>query len=189
MRIIIDLDSTVADLLPPWLARYNKEYNDNLTVEQITTWQMHELVKPECGANLYKYLTPDLFASLKVLPGARESVQKLRNDGHEIAFVTAAPFGTADAKIAWTMRWFDVKKDSVIACDRKYLFKADVLIDDSPQNIVQYRKEWPNSFIATIAWPFNECAKDQTDIYAHCGRDTAMAWEEIYAGIVRYCGK
>jgi 5'(3')-deoxyribonucleotidase len=180
MILLIDLDSTVADLLTPWLAAYNKEYDDNLTVDKITTFNMHEFVKPECNNRIYHYLTPDLFSSLEPLPGVLDAIEKLESNDHEIIFVTAAPFGTVDAKISWVRRWFpSVNKKNVITAHKKYLIKGDVLIDDSPENLINYKNHWPESITATIAYPYNREAIAHTDIYAEDWQDTAKAWDTI----------
>jgi len=40
MVIAVDVDDTVADLVTPWLARYNRDFDDTLEKESITSWDI-----------------------------------------------------------------------------------------------------------------------------------------------------
>jgi 5'(3')-deoxyribonucleotidase len=75
-KIGIDLDSTINNLAEVWLDRYNKDYNDNLT--EWCCWNVVECVKPECGKDIFKYLTePYFFLNLKIKPNAKEVISFL----------------------------------------------------------------------------------------------------------------
>ena len=61
MRILVDIDSTIADMMPVWLEMYNNDYGDRLEPEDITGWSIHTFVKHECGKKIYSYLSRDGF--------------------------------------------------------------------------------------------------------------------------------
>lgn len=144
MKIIIDVDGTICDTHSPWLGRYNADYNDRLRKIDIVKWEVHELVKPECGMKIYDYLS-DMNIYRKALPieGALVAVRKLRGMGHEVAFGTSGVFTT---KIDWLFdngfsidtdrRW---PKDIIIASDKSWLCSADVIIDDYPKNLADFK--------------------------------------------------
>ena len=53
--IILDVDDVVLNLVPNWLKLYNRDFNDNLTKEQITEWNITKFIKPEAKYSIYQY--------------------------------------------------------------------------------------------------------------------------------------
>src|SRR5690606_1486290 len=101
IRIGVDLDTTLHDLEVVWLDRYNKDYGDCLTVEDMTDWDATLYVKPECGARVYDYLDePGFFRHLGIKPGAREGMAFLWED-FEVFIVSAAHPHTVADKWGW----------------------------------------------------------------------------------------
>lgn len=142
--IAVDVDEVVADLVTPWLAVYNDDWEDCLEKEDITGWNIHEYVDQDCGVNFYEYLTPSLYS--KVLPvfGALEGIQKLRRLGHRVIFVTSYVEGVTDAKFQWLKRhgFFDDVIDAksfFISAYNKSDISADVLIDDNVDNVKVFK--------------------------------------------------
>lgn len=137
LTIAVDVDETVADLLGPWLRRYNREYNDTLLPENIRGWGLKDQVK--CGEKLYDLLDATLYDEVLPLPGARGGIYELAAAGHRILYVTSCTRGTADAKLAWLVRWGFLPaqqfQPSFIAASDKSLIRADVLFDDHIKNV------------------------------------------------------
>jgi 5'(3')-deoxyribonucleotidase len=184
LTILCDLDGIVADLLTPWLSRYNADYGDNLTVTDITDWDIHNCVKSECGEKIYDYINePGFYFNLKPLPGAIDTINSLRNDGHEVVFVTASASAphTAEEKLRWIEKHFGMSRRDVFIGHKKHLVKGDVFIDDSPKNLMKYREAWPDALICTIAYPHN--VGSDVDFRAVSCTDTATAWNGILRAI------
>ena len=57
MRICIDIDGVVNNLPETVIDVYNEDYNDNLTINDITKYNIENFVKPEAKENFYKYFT------------------------------------------------------------------------------------------------------------------------------------
>jgi 5'-nucleotidase len=162
MIVCVDVDGVCADLLPAWLQKYNSDYDDNLTPEDITEWNLHPFVKPECGEKIYKYLhDSDLYLSVQTIPGALRGVQMLRELNHRVIFLTACVGAEmAAAKIDWmfdhgflhTPRYFGMS-DLIIAKEKR-LIRADVLVDDYPENL---REFWGEKILFDA--PYNKDAK------------------------------
>jgi len=135
--LAFDVDGVVADLQTAWLARYNKDWNDDLTSEEITEWGSHKFVKPECGMKYYDYLEdPSLYD--EVIPTtvkALECINDLKRLGNRIIYVTTTVLGANGAKYKWLKKWgfVDRMEDYIEATD-KNLVNADALIDDSSKN-------------------------------------------------------
>jgi 5'(3')-deoxyribonucleotidase len=154
MIVLVDVDGTVADIHVPWLGMYNADYHDRLTLAHITKWEMHELVKPECGRKIYKYLEdPKLYEKAPVIEGALNGVNTLRKMGHEIVFVSA---GFYFSKVEWLGKYGFLSSDDwrnaedVVIASNKGLIKGDVIIDDYPKNLdragafmkILFRRPW-----------------------------------------------
>ncbi len=183
LTILIDMDSITCDLMEAWLGKYNEDYNDNVTIDDIKSWDTHKYVKKECGRRMYRYLTSDLYTRLKPLPGAIDAITYLRKK-HHVVWVTAAPSGSADAKVQWIKDHFPgAKKNDVCICDQKHLVKGDIFIDDSPSNIRNYKKAWPGAKAMTIAYPYNEEVAHLTDVRAGSWKDTEAAWKAFVTSI------
>lgn len=136
----IDIDETVADLHTEWLRRYNRDYNDNLTPEDIYKWEIEEFVKPECGSKIFDYLAdPGMYDDDLVtpLPGARAAVHELMELGEVIFVSSCYSQEIAEAKARWVGRHMGIIS-RLVACGRgesKNKLGADVLIDDHVVNV------------------------------------------------------
>lgn len=184
MRILVDMDSIVVDLLPAWVNAYNDKYNDNFTVEQITTWDWHELVRPECGFDLYKIVEqPGFLRNLPSIPGALSGVAGLVEQGHEVLLCTAAMSAenTKD-KVEWVEEHFGFlgwRSKNMIIANKKSWVEADALIDDSPRNLAEWRRDRPNSIAVAIRYPYNDSPEIEGVNYIGNYKSPAIAWCEM----------
>lgn len=136
-RIAVDQDNVIADLLTEWLYRYNNDYNDNLTKEQVTMWNWHSLTKPECGEKIYDYLDdPDLFLNLPVIEHSQEVLETL-NHYYDIYIVTSPfNFNNIVPKAKWLEKHFPfIPRERYVFTRDKSIIKASALIDDKPKNL------------------------------------------------------
>lgn len=149
--LLIDMDSVMADLCTDWFHLYNKDYNDNLTNDKITTNHVHTHVKQECGKRIYDYLqTPGIFRNLKPIDHSQEVLERLHRN-YEIFIVSNPPVGhshdeflkdpgktanpSADKK-AWLREHFPfLDPQNVIFTSEKYMVTGSLLLDDSPWNV------------------------------------------------------
>lgn len=141
-RICIDIDHVLANLISPWVEKYNNTYNDNLKVSDVTMWDWHILTKPECSKKIYQMLTPDLFENLPVIDGSQEVVEKLTKK-YDVFLVTAARNALViPAKAKWIKTHFPfIKRDNVVYAVNKSICLASTLIDDSPHNLETFQGE------------------------------------------------
>lgn len=145
IKIGIDLDSTLNDLLPYWVDKYNKDYNDNLTLDKIIQWEMHRLVKDECGDKIYDYLKePGFFRNLGIIKDSQEVVEWLSKFTNvELYIVTQyVPEGCLD-KANWIREHFPfINEKNIIFINNKSMLDLDYLIDDSPYNMIEFDGEY-----------------------------------------------
>lgn len=136
LDILCDVDGPVADLNTYWLMLYNADYNDNLTADQWTAWDIVPSLKRECGVKIYDYLKrPDLYDGVLPVPGALETIQQLRADGHKVIFITSTM--VAGDKYIWLVRHGFLSDSAAdrqfymeVHSDEKWRVTGDVLIDD-----------------------------------------------------------
>lgn len=152
MIIAFDVDDVLADLVPAWLNRYNKKYKDDLTTFQLTEWDVTRFVKEDCGKKIYDFLTPDLYNDVKPIPGALEAVENARKIG-TVVFCTSSLGRHAGRKLEWlNEHGFDVSHKEYIECGNKGYLKADVLIDDCPQNLIDFQGDYKVLVSQTWNW-------------------------------------
>jgi len=139
--VICDVDGVISNTIGSWLGRYNIDYNDNVQPSDITEWNTHKFLKPECGVKIYDYLEdPTLYD--EVLPYSIDSLEfcnNMREAGWRIVFATVNPFASAGAKWRFLIRHGYLnetqKKDYVEIVDKTLLRGvADILIDDGVHN-------------------------------------------------------
>ncbi|RID84018.1 5'(3')-deoxyribonucleotidase [Peribacillus asahii] len=137
--LLIDMDSVICDLMSDWHDRYNKDYDDNLTVDRLKCWNSEKYVKPECGIKIYDYLKePGLFSRLKPLPHAVEVLKRLCKD-YEILIVTSSVSSAFAEKEIWVEKHLPfIGKHNMIFTHRKNMIVGDLLFDDAPHNLKEF---------------------------------------------------
>jgi 5'(3')-deoxyribonucleotidase len=145
MIILVDMDGVAVDMHSKWLELYNIEYNQDLKFEDVTAWNMKDVVVPEAKNKIYEYLhTPGFFADLPPYPGAIEGIQELHEAGHKVYIVSAPPPGSDTAardKLRWCRQHlpFLMKyPPQIVLTHHTWLLKGDLLLDDSPHNLEQF---------------------------------------------------
>jgi 5'(3')-deoxyribonucleotidase len=182
MRILLDMDGILVDLLNPWIEAYEKEHLGlHMKIEDVYSWDLHKCTPypMENDTTIYDIINrPGWFRNLKPQPGAIEAVEKL-TDNNE-CFIASSPSGpdSYKDKAAWIYQYFPTLKNNIILTKAKHLIKADVLIDDSPANAEAYRKAWPESKILTIRYPYNSGCEFY-DVIANNYKFPEAAWETI----------
>lgn len=135
ITIAVDQDTVLADLTSKWLRAYNDEYNDNLTAEQITDWDMSKFCK--CGLDIYKIVDrPHFYADLPLVEGSQVGVRTLIELGYNVCIASASPYSAYQDKEKWLNAYFpEVSKDNIVFTRNKSLVAADFLIDDGIHNL------------------------------------------------------
>jgi 5'-nucleotidase len=181
LRILCDLDEITAQLLKKWLAKYNADHNDTLDINTVVWDGLKKQSK--IGDKIYEYLhQPGFFADLEPVDGAIEALKEFKDDGHHVVILSAPsyPGSSAVDKLDWIHKHLPfIHKRDVMLGWHKFMMKGDVLIDDSPVNIKEYRKAWPDAHILTIAYNHNKEVAHLTNLYAHDANNTAAAWKAI----------
>lgn len=131
----IDLDDTCWEFVKPLLNKYNLWYRDNIHYEDITDWDIHQFLKPECE-NIFELCTPGFFESLHIPQENKEWLETL-NVIADVRFVTAGYSSTIPLRAELLKRELPFFKDyMLVKLAEKDLFRCQYLIDDNEQHCI-----------------------------------------------------
>ena len=137
LTLLVDMDDTLEDLLPAWVAWINKENGRSVDWQSITEWDMHKAFPDLSDDQIYSMLSlPEFWDTVRPKEGAVEYLKKLKDDGHLIYVVTSSDYRTIQTTMDHVLfrycpylTWNDV-----IVCSFKQMIHGDILIDDGVHN-------------------------------------------------------
>ena len=138
MTILVDMDDTIELLLQAWVSRANQKYGRNVSVDEITGWNVAEPYPGITKEEIYKVLyEPGFWKSVEPMPGAAEALKHFMDEGHEVYIVTATEIEHVQEKMNCLLfRYFPfLSWQQVIITGRKQMIRGDVLIDDGIHNL------------------------------------------------------
>jgi 5'(3')-deoxyribonucleotidase len=140
-RIAIDMDEVIADTLSGYLSRYNADFGQNLTKQDLLGKRLADLVSPAHWPRLDAYFDDaNFFRNLDVMEGSQDVVRELAAH-YDIFIVTAAmevPCSFA-TKFEWLQRHFPfIPPVNYVFCGNKGVIAADYLIDDSVYQLERF---------------------------------------------------
>ena len=118
----------------------------------------------------------DLFSTMPMIPGARQQLRRLSDEGYRIRIITHRLFIQFfhEAAVSQTVRWLDDQGipywDLCFMKDKDQV-GADIYIEDNPWNLEQLRRQGH----------FAICFANSTN--AHIGPPRAADWAEVAAMI------
>jgi 5'(3')-deoxyribonucleotidase len=143
-RIAIDMDEVMADALTEYLSRYNADFKQSFTREDLIGKHLSDLAPEEHWPKINTYFNDEsFFRNLTVIEGSQEVIKELEKK-YAIFIVTAAmevPCSFA-AKYEWLQRHFpELSPDRFVFCGNKGIIAADYLIDDSAYQLRRFQGE------------------------------------------------
>lgn len=139
-RIAIDMDEVVADFNLKHLSVFNRDFNDNVTLEDLQGCHLRDL-RPHLMQEIRKYLEdPLFFRDLEVMKDSQEVIQAL-SERYEIFITTAAMEVPAsfNAKYEWLKEHFGFLDEmNFVFCGDKSIIQADFLIDDNARHFKRF---------------------------------------------------
>lgn len=195
LRILIDLDGIVADTLPYWLQRIANQSKIVAQVEDITQWGMH-LCPPldKVDAKLIYGLLQDQYFTIQIplMYGAKQALEKLIADGHEIYLVTArhGPVSMPQT-IEWVKKhlpFIDAEKQIIFAYNKR-LIPADVIIDDKAETLIEYGYHHPKALRMAIKYEYNKWTAEHGVKLFDGHPDLTNTWGSMYGYLRAYAEK
>ena len=101
MRVGVDIDGVISDSYPVWLQELNLHYGKNISV--ISDYEMHLVfdVPRDDMNNFFVGNVERLFMMPKPVAGAKEGIETLLREGHEVIYVTARTPEEKDLTVRW----------------------------------------------------------------------------------------
>jgi uncharacterized protein len=137
----IDFDSVLADTMIAWTKEYNKLKHTKITKSEITYWNIGMILPLSANeiSTMFNYVWQYCWRDIPPSePGQGETIKRIRRRGYRISILTKRERPT----VAYVGKWLDyhdIYSDDLIfvfddTAKAKYAF--DILIDDSPSNLV-----------------------------------------------------
>lgn len=138
MTILVDMDDTIEQLLKSWVARANEKFGRNVTLDEITDWNVAVPYTGISKKDIYNVTCePGFWKTVEPMPGAADALRHFLHEGHEVYIVTATEPEHVDEKMNGLLfRYFPfLSWNQVIITSRKQMIRGDVLIDDGVHNL------------------------------------------------------
>lgn len=185
--VLLDMDSTVYDLLSPTLDYVNKKYGMSLGPANITEWRWD--VKYD--VNPMKFWNMEgTYLNLKPFDGAAGAIWQVHQMGVRQVFLSSANFKFATEKFQAVDRDFPFigSKDVLLTGGNKDLANGDILVDDGPHNLKQFAATGGKTVLANMVnAPY--CSYPQADDsmthwyqYPNIVKNLMNGWKENVGG-------
>ena len=132
IRIILDLDEVVCDMMKPLISMHHDRYNSDVTIEDVIQWDL-----PRDMVQIF--IEPGFFLHLPPIPGAIDGVRDLLSWGHEIIIATNHSnndYYIAADKVLWVQRNLPMLSSNIMIGSRKDVLQGDIIIDDNPDYLI-----------------------------------------------------
>ena len=143
-RICVDMDEVMADAVAEHLRRYNRDFDERVTVADLEGKWLWDVVQMDRHHALEAYLrSEDFFAVLGVMPDSQRVLRELQKH-YEVFIATAAMEVPTSfmAKYRWLAQHFPfIPASHIVFCGDKSILHADFLIDDNPRQLQRFQGE------------------------------------------------
>lgn len=115
MKIGIDLDSVLADLMDPLIRFHNERYNKKHTIKDHVTYNLTEVwgvSSEEVLHRIYEFYESPYMDEVLPMSGSVEGVNKLQIV-HDLHVITARPYDIEKKTVDWLDRYFPGKFKSI----------------------------------------------------------------------------
>lgn len=179
MRILVDMDDVLENLLEVWVSVLNAKHDLHVKQEDIVEWEMAKAYPTLTKEEIFEPFNKETFWQLTTpKKDAQKYIQMLQKDGHEIFVVTATHYNFIAMKMRSIVeKWFpSIPYNHLIITYEKQMVKGDVLVDDYLPNLIggEYKK-------LLFDAPYNRQISDET--LAKYGVTRVKDWAETYQAI------
>jgi FMN phosphatase YigB (HAD superfamily) len=178
-RIALDIDSTLHDYWPLFRRVVNERHGLDLPYEEQREWGTTLLPRDDVVACIEETHSDDNILAAEPYPGAVATVAEWHREGHWIHITSHRRSHAAGATAEWLEQIgmpFDDLHCSFDKVSRCVELGIDVLVDDSPVNLIKAKKV--GIVGATLIHPWNEDIVDAGDAIG------APSWHELRAKLI-----
>ena len=162
-RVGVDVDGVLADLMTPLFDLMNRLYRTSYSVEHMEDWAIDPFIPEGRADEFWRELgKPGLHARLKPYPGAVEGMRAL-GEVADVYIVTSYLHGAetwVHERDAWLMEHFHIPRAQIVHTRAKYTFYGRALVDDKPDNVVEWQTEHAHGLGVLWGQPYNRRFED-----------------------------
>jgi len=141
MTLFIDMDEVIADTYRAHISLYNKEFRENLTVEDCIGGEVWQSVPENRRSRIHRHCHEEgFFRALPPIEGSKEVIKDLTKVYDVFIASAAMQFpNSLIEKHYWLDEHFpfiDWKRR--ILCGDKHILRGDILIDDRKYNLENF---------------------------------------------------
>jgi 5'(3')-deoxyribonucleotidase len=168
LRLGIDLDGVVADFNAGWITRYNAEFDGEVPVDAVQTWDgLHTLTHFSDNREFWTWAAGhgggSVFRHLDTYAGAVEALNALSGTGHKIVIITSKPGWAVHDTFAWLAdRRIPTREVHII--EDKWTVACDVYLDDAPHQIESLVRNRAEATVCRFIRPWNDPVAGSVDI-------------------------
>jgi 5'(3')-deoxyribonucleotidase len=143
MRIFLDMDETLVNLVDPWLAILNEEAETSFSREDATCYSVEKSFEGKLSMDevFRPFNTPGFWEGLPPFPGALDFVQRLLDKDFDVYIATIPALGPVChyEKEQWVMNHLPfIGRERLVFCHHKYILKGEALLDDNPKYLARF---------------------------------------------------
>lgn len=157
ITLIFDMDDVLCCTQERIKYILKKEYNKDVKMEDLTQWDYQHTWGKEC----YEILEQKgFYLDLDIKNDAREIFPKFYNNpNYDVIIVTAGNDISIPERRIWLTKNFpDFDNEKLYQCKEKWRIIGDFLIDDSPNNVIEFGKNGGKSIVYDM--PYNRTIKN-----------------------------
>lgn len=160
MRIAVDCDGVISDVVSHILPILNRKYGTNYVTSDVNRWDF-PIAGYSIGLHLKSYFSdPSFILSVPEIEGAKAAIDQIWKN-HEVIIVTGRPLYCKNNTLKWLIDRF--KHDGVIFTVKKTVesTECDVLVDDYPGYGKDFIKSGGKCILFDQTWnqEENECVR------------------------------
>lgn len=174
-RVLVDVDQVLADFCSPAIEYVRERFGVDLELSKLRHWDMFLPLSEEQR----RRFEDDFFgegrcASLSVFPGVVEAIEALREHA-EVVAVTSPPRNSrhwVHERTEWLVSRLGFDDNAIIHTKAKHMIVGNMLVDDSPMNVLKWQQCHPTG--VGLMW-----ALPNTEYLAGCEGFRVRTWDEV----------
>ena len=175
-RLILDCDGVCAD----WMGKVEDTVGDCWDKSQHNVFAT--MPEGQRAALREAMRDPVWWASIRPYKDAMVGVDRAKSAGWDILWATSpweSCFGWDSVRRAWLWRHFQATPSHIMCGVPKHWLSANVMVEDKPKNLADWKESNPDGVAVLIAQPYNATEE----------RFMRVSWDQIdlIGGIVGEC--